>query len=148
MARNRVIGKGKKLPWHLPEDLKYFKEVTRGQTVVMGKTTYDSIGKALPHRKNVIISYEEFDAPGCEVVLSIKEAMKYNDFFVIGGASIYKQFLPFADRLYLTFIDHDFDGDIFFPEFDEKDWRLVSKRKGIKDEKNPYDYYFIVYERK
>jgi dihydrofolate reductase len=67
---------------------------------------------------------------------------------VIGGASIYKQFLPFADRLYLTFIDHDFDGDIFFPEFDEKDWRLVSKRKGIKDEKNPYDYYFIVYERK
>jgi dihydrofolate reductase len=148
MGRSREIGKNNRLPWHLPNDLKHFKEVTYGKTVIMGSKTFESLGKALPGRRNIVITLEKIEAPGCELVYSIEEALeKADDAFIIGGASIYKQFLPYTNRLYITRIEHDFDADIFFPEFDLEEWKLIKREKGIKDEKNPYEYYFEVYER-
>lgn len=152
MGRNREIGKGLSLPWHIPEDLKHFKEVTSGKTVIMGLKTFESLGKALPKRRNLVLNFTKFDLPGCEMVTSIEEALglvkNEDEAFVIGGASIYRQFLQHAARLYITKIDHEFDADIFFPEIDLSGWRLVSERKGPKDEKNPFDYYFCIYERR
>ncbi len=152
MARNRIIGKNNALPWHLPEDLKHFKNITNGKAVIMGLNTFKSLGKPLPNRRNIVINYEAVSLPGCEICLSIEDALSRikseSDAFVIGGASIYRQFLPFAERLYMTYIDHDFEGDICFPEFDLDVWQLISEEKGTKDKENPYDYYFRVYERK
>jgi dihydrofolate reductase len=150
MGRNREIGKNNSLPWHLPEDLKHFKAITLGKPVIMGLRTYESLGKPLPNRKNIVLNFKVQDIPGCTVVTSIQSALdkvKGEDAFIIGGASIYKQFLDFADRLYITYIDSDFEADIFFPEFDLSTWRMVQEAKGLKDEKNPYDYYFRTYER-
>ncbi len=151
MGKNREIGKGIHLPWHIPEDFKYFKKTTLGKPVIMGLTTFKSIGKPLPGRRNIVLNFNRIDLPGCEVVTSIEEAIeKVKDepeAFVIGGASIYKQFLDKVDKLYITFIDHVFDADIFFPHYDITRWKLVSEEKGLKDDKNPYDYYFRVYDR-
>ncbi len=148
MGKNRVIGKGNQMPWHLPADLKYLKKTTLGHTVVMGRKTFESIGKPLPGRKNVILTRDEhFEATGCEVLHSIDEILSRNEeLYILGGANIYEQFMPFADRLYITRIEQEFEGDAFFPEIDES-WAEVSKDKGIQDEKNPYEYYFIVYKK-
>jgi dihydrofolate reductase len=152
MGKNKELGKGLKIPWHIPEDFKHFKNITTGKTVIMGLNTFKSLGKPLPNRRNIVLNFEKLDLPGCEVVTSIKEAADAvkdeKEAFVIGGASIYKQFLTLTSKLYMTYIDHSFDADIFFPEFDLSEWKLVSEKKGQKDEKNPYDYYFRVYERK
>jgi dihydrofolate reductase len=153
MARNRAIGKDNKLLWHLPSDLKHFKETTLGKPVIMGLRTFQSLGKPLPGRRNIILHFETIELPEkCELALSIPEAMEKvkdeKEAFVIGGAMIYKQFLPLASRLYMTYIDQEFTGDVYFPEFDMKEWKLISNVKGVKDYKNPYDYYFRVYERK
>lgn len=153
MDLKRTIGVDNQLPWHLPADLQYFKKVTSGHTIVMGRRTYESIGKPLPNRKNLILSTQsDFFAPGCEVYPSIPELMKTVDpdeeLFVIGGAGIFQAFLPIADRLYITLIDHVFAGDTFFPEIEEATWQLVSSEQGIKDEKNPYDYRYTVWERR
>lgn len=151
MGKNHVIGKNNDLPWRLPEDLKWFKQVSTGHTVIMGRKTYESIGKPLPNRKNVIVTNDkEYEAEGCIVTHSIEEALQQDgdETIVIGGAKIYEQVLDDADRLYMTYIDEEFEGDTFFPEYDESEWELTSKEKGIKDEKNPYDYYFCVYDRK
>ena len=150
-GKDRVIGKDNKMPWHLPADLRYFKETTLNKTVVMGRKTFESIGKALPGRKNVVItSQEDFKASGCEVISSFEEALKLDkqeDIFIIGGATIYEQAIDHADLLYITYIDEEFEGDAFFPEWNEEDWVLQSSNKGMKDEKNNYNYYFNVYRK-
>ncbi|WLD91550.1 dihydrofolate reductase [Alkalihalobacillus sp. AL-G] len=151
VGKNQVMGKDNDLPWHLPEDLKWFKKVSMGHTIIMGRKTYESIGKPLPGRKNVIVTTNKsYEAEGCIVTHSIDEALEQNgeEQIVIGGAQIFEQVLPKTDRIYFTYIDADFDGDTYFPEIDESDWKVSSKEKGIKNEKNPYDYYFIVYDRK
>ena len=152
MGKNRELGKGINLPWHLPEDLSYFKLTTYGMPVIMGLTTFKSLGKPLPGRRNIVLNFDKIDIPGCEVITSIAEAIEAvkdeEEAFIIGGASIYKQFLDKVDRLYMTYIDHEFEANIFFPEFDIDEWKMISETKGKKDEKNPYDYYFRVYERK
>ncbi|WP_404428286.1 dihydrofolate reductase [Sutcliffiella horikoshii] len=149
--RNNLIGKDNDLPWRIPADLAYFKKVTLGSTIVMGRKTYESIGKPLPNRRNIILSRKEFHADGCETLHSIEEVERVKEdgkeLFIIGGAHIFKETLPIADLLYLTYIDEEFEGDTYFPEVNEQDWELVSSEKGIKDEKNPYDYYFKKYKR-
>jgi len=152
MGRNRVIGKDNNLPWRLPADLAYFKSKTIGHTVIMGRKTYESLGKPLPGRNNVVITRNRaLEIEGCTVYSSIEEALRLGDseeVFVIGGADIYKSFLPYADKLYITSIDDTFEGDTFFPEIDYSLWRLVSDIPGEKNEKNPYMYSFLVYERR
>jgi dihydrofolate reductase len=150
MGRNRELGLNNSLPWHIPEDLKHFKKITEGKTVIMGLRTFQSLGKPLPGRRNIVLHFEPISIEGCEVCTSIPEVLdkvKGEDAFIIGGASIYKQFLPKADRLYITFIDHEFQADTFFPEFDMEGWKLLEEAKGLRDPKNDYDYFFRTYER-
>ncbi|WP_047152108.1 dihydrofolate reductase [Aneurinibacillus tyrosinisolvens] len=152
MDQNRVIGKDNRLPWHLPADLAYFKAVTIGHVIVMGRKTYEAIGKPLPGRENVVLTRDQaYEAEGCIIVHSVGEALSAFDgkqIDVIGGAQIIAQFLPYTDTIYLTLIEESFEGDTFFPEISEEEWKLVSRKAGIKDEKNPYTYYFLVYKRK
>lgn len=148
-ANGRVIGKDGKMPWHLPNDLKYVKNTTTGHTVVMGRKTFESIGRPLPHRRNVVLTRNEhFDAPGVEVVHSKGEVLALGDVFILGGANVYAQFLDEADRLYITEIDLDVEGDTFFPDWNREAFTLVSKEEGTLDEKNTIPHTFYVYERK
>lgn len=154
MDTNRVIGQDNQLPWHLPEDLKFFKRTTMGHPIVMGRKTFDSIGRPLPGRENIIITRNrDYTRRDCIVFHTLDDFLTYCDrepqeeYFVIGGAEIFKQLLSEADRLYITEIHEQFDGDTFFPELDLNRWQLVSREKGLKDEKNPYDYEFTIYDR-
>lgn len=154
MDENRAIGKDNQLPWHLPEDLKFFKRVTMGHPIAMGRKTHESIGRILPGRENIIITRQSgYQCEGCTVFYSAEEFVNYcrnqdGEIFVIGGAEIFKETFQYVDRLYITMIHEEFEGDTFFPEFDETEWQLTSSEKGIKDEKNPYDYEFRIYQRK
>lgn len=152
MGLNREIGKDNKLPWRLPADLAYVKQLTMGHTLLMGRKTYESIGKPLPGRNNVIMTRDANYRPeGCMVVHTVEEALAaYGDeeLFVFGGAEIYRLFMPYADKLYITRIAQSFAADTYFPELDGREWELVSSRQGVTDEKNPYTYYFEVYTRK
>jgi dihydrofolate reductase len=154
MDSNRVIGKDNQLPWRLPEDLKFFKKVTMGHPIAMGRKTHESIGKLLPGRENIIITRNiHFQAVGYSVFHSVKDFVDYTsklneEVFVIGGAEIFKELFDFADRLYITRIHQNFDGDTFFPDFEIDKWELLSFQKGVMNEKNPYDYDFNIYERK
>lgn len=154
MDQNRVIGKDNRLPWHLPADLAHFKKITMGHAIVMGRKTFESIGRPLPGRENVVVTRNRaFQAEGCTVLHSLEAIFQFaakrgDEVFVIGGAELFQATLPFADRLYITKIEASFPGDTFYPAFDESEWQLVSYAKGIKDEKNRYDYAFTVYERK
>lgn len=145
---NGLIGKGNTLPWHLPADLKYFKEVTTGKTVIMGKNTFLSLGRPLPNRKNVVVTSQNLNDERIETFKTLEEAIKNNpDSFIIGGAQIYKYALEnnLIDTLYVTVIDHDFgDGDAYF-NYDESKWKLVSETNNIKDEKNQYNYSYLKY---
>lgn len=148
-ANGRVIGKDGKMPWHLPNDLKYVKNTTTGHTVVMGRKTFESIGRPLPNRRNVVLTRNEhFDAPGVEVVHSKSDVLALGDVFILGGANVYAQFLDEADRLYITEIDLDVEGDTFFPDWNREAFTLVSKEEGTLDEKNAIPHTFYVYERK
>ncbi|MFC2948349.1 dihydrofolate reductase [Virgibacillus sediminis] len=154
MDRNHVIGLNDDLPWYLPKDLRFFKEKTTGQTIIMGRKTFESIGKALPNRRNVVVSRKAGDFPdGVEIINDLSVVNDWNrqwpnkEYIIIGGGHIFEQAIKFADRMYITWIDEEFEGDTFFPEFNEKEWHLTSKVKGEKNEKNPYDYYFIQYDR-
>jgi dihydrofolate reductase len=153
MDKNQLIGKDNDLPWRLPADLAYFKRVTMGHPIIMGRKTYDSIGRPLPGRENIIVTRDtSYEAEGCKVIHSIEEIVKMNEqtdqeLFVIGGAEIFKEILPHSDRLYITEINEEFDGDTYFPAFDKAEWKVISEEQGIKDEKNPYDYTFLVYEK-
>lgn len=153
VADNMVIGDKNSLPWSLPADLEYFKKTTLGKPVIMGTKTFESIGMALPNRKNIILSFDkDYKAEGCVVVTSIDEALKQigedEEVMIAGGASVYKQFLPLANRLYLTFIHHDFEGDARFPEFDMNEWKEVKRIDNEPDDKNPYSYSFVIFEKK
>lgn len=155
MDENRVIGYKNELPWHLPEDLKHFKRVTMGHPIIMGRKTFESIGRPLPGRENIIISrQEDYKKEGCRVMNSLEEVEELigkksaDEYFVIGGAEIFKELLPLADRLYITFIHEEFEGDTLFPPFIMNEWELVSTEQGLKNDQNPYDYEFLVYERK
>jgi dihydrofolate reductase len=152
-AKNRVIGKDNRMPWRLPADMAYFKQTTMGHPVVMGRKTYESIGKQLSGRRNIILTRDpDFRAEGCEIchsieaVLAVARSGEEQEFFIIGGDSVYSALFPFADRLYLTLIEKDFEGDAFFPEIDAQKWRLVSQTQGETNEKNPYEYSFLIYE--
>lgn len=151
MGKNRVIGLNNALPWRLPADLAYVKKTTMGHSILMGRKTYESIGRPLPGRTNVIFTRNsDYQAEGCDIVHSVEEAVnKYGgqEIFVIGGAEIYRLFMPLVDRMYITEIEHEFAGDTFFPEVDLAQWREVSRQQGIRDEKNDYEYYFVLYER-
>jgi dihydrofolate reductase len=155
VAENGVIGTKNGLPWKLSGDMKYFSKITTGKTVVMGKNTFLSIlkilGKPLPNRKSIVLSSALDKIEGAEIIKdieNIKGIAKDEEVFIIGGASVYKQTLPLANKLYITEVTCNCEGDAFFPEFDKKDWNLVSEEKHTKDEKNEYDYNFKVYERK
>ena len=151
MGENHVIGKDNQMPWHLPNDLKWFKQVTGGHSIVMGRKTFESIGKPLPNRQNIILTRQsDYQPAGTTTVSSIKEALQLaqeEDLFVIGGANVYQQFLPYADRLYITKIHETFEGDAYFPDFDQKDWKMIKKRAGQMDEKNKFAHDFYIYQR-
>lgn len=160
MANDRVIGKDNQMPWHLPADLKHFKSVTLGKPVIMGRKTHESIGMVLPGRKNIIISRNpdyrsDFHNEHCEVVTSLDAALEValelekgeNEIMIIGGANIYGQMIDQADKLYLTFIDLDVDGDARFPDWTHHNWKEVSREQHQPDEKNKYHYQFVELHR-
>ncbi|QQL50697.1 dihydrofolate reductase [Mucilaginibacter ginkgonis] len=150
-APDNAIGKYNALLWRMPADLKHFKDITSGHAVIMGRKTFDSIGKPLPNRRNIIITRQAMQIPGCEVTHNIDEAIDLcrneAEVFVIGGAEIYRQSLPMVSRVYLTLVHHSFDADTFFPELDKNDWKEISRVDHPSDEKNPYPYSFITLER-
>lgn len=151
-SRNGVIGTNNRLPWRLPADLKRFKQLTLGHPIIMGRKTFESIGKPLPGRSNIVITRQkEFSACGAKTASSLEEALqmceKEKETFVIGGAQIFEQALPYANRIYLTKIDADLPGDAYFPELDQS-WRIVEKDPHPADSKNPYPYVFLTLERK
>lgn len=158
MAENRVIGRNNKLPWHLPNDLKYFKKLTTGKPVIMGRKTYDSIGKPLPNRINIVVTRDEsWSADGVKVVNNLQSAIDLADaeclisgaeeVIIMGGAEIYKQALPQADRLYITFVHDEVDGDAYFPEFDLSAYQELARERFAADGPNPYDYSFCVFDK-
>ncbi|MBI1343693.1 MAG: dihydrofolate reductase [Terrimonas sp.] len=155
VSSNNVIGKDNQLPWHLPEDMKYFKNTTWAMPVVMGRKTFASLGKALPGRTNVVITrQQDWKTEGVKVVNSFDEAVgialqeDVKEIFIIGGAEIFKAAIPVVQRMYITRIHHEFEGDVFFPAFNEEEWELVSVRDCVPDENNIYAYTFQVWERK
>lgn len=153
MSENRVIGNHNKLPWHLPADLRHFKKITLGRPILLGRKTYESIGRPLPDRCNVVVTRDvHFQAPGCLVVNSIEhalEAVAYSDeVFIIGGALLYHQTLSLVQRLYMTIIHQHFNGDAFFPEINLQEWSETERVNCQPDENNPYSYSFIVLDRK
>ena len=152
MAANRVIGRDNGLPWHLPADLKHFKETTMGKPILMGRRTWESIGRPLPGRTSIVITRDQdYAAPGCVVVNSIEAALQaagqQEEVMVIGGAEFYRQVLPRTGTIYLTQIHADIEGDTFFPELDEAEWRETARVDCEADERNPYEYSFITLER-
>ena len=149
MSKNRVIGNNNELIWKLSSDLKRFKELTTNNPVVMGRKTYESIGRPLPNRRNIIITRNsEYEVEGCEIVSSLEEALLLtgSNCFIIGGGEIYKQSLEVADKIYLTLVHKDFEGDTEFPELG-KEWATINCEDFEADEKNEYNYSFIEYDR-
>lgn len=153
LSKNRVIGKDNKLPWNLPGDLKRFKKLTLGKPVIMGQKTFESIGKALPGRINIVLTQDKsFRPENCVVAYSLREALKASraaeEVMIIGGSSVFEQFLPLASRMYLTLIDEEFDGDVFFPEFNRSDWQETARSENRPDKENIYKYTFVTLEKK
>ena len=155
ISENNVIGKDNKLLWHLPEDLKRFKELTTGHTIIMGRKTFESLGGILPDRKHIVLTRDmnyNIDSDWVKVVHDIEELKDYinddNENFVIGGALIYKQLERYTQKMYITRIYKTFEGDAYFPKINEDEWKEIEREKGLKDEKNPFDYEFITYVRK
>jgi len=153
MANNSVIGADNDMPWHLPADLKHFKSVTLGKPVIMGRKTYQSIGRALPGRTNIVIS-KDADAAfeGAIAVQTIENALisagDVDEVMIIGGGSIYQACLPIATRLYLTFIDLQVDGDTYFPDYiNSADWREIERTAHSQDQNNHYNYEFVTFDR-
>ena len=152
MDENRLIGSENGLPWHLPADFKHFKEVTMGKPVLMGRKTFESIGRPLPGRKNIVISRSGFSAEGIVVVDSvdaaINEVKDQEEIMIIGGASFYEQMIDRADQMYLTFVNARCEGDAWFPEFNEAEWNLVSDEFVEADDKNNFSFDMKSYTRK
>ena len=155
IANNNVIGKDNKLIWHLPEDLKRFKQITTGKNIIMGRKTFESLGRVLPNRKHIILCNDmemDIDNENVEILDDISKLDKYinsdEENFVIGGATIYKLLMPYVNKLYITKINQDFEGDVYFPEIKETEWKEISKEKGLRNDENPYDYEYITCIRK
>lgn len=153
MDENGLIGRDNDLPWRLPADLQYFRSVTMGKPIIMGRHTHESIGRPLPGRQNIVItSLADYQAEGCEVVHSVDEALRIanttDEVMVIGGASLYKQMFDQVDRLYLTRVHATLEGDTWFPDWDKSQWQQISCESHPADEKNQYAYSFEVYERR
>lgn len=153
-AENNAIGKGNQMPWHLPNDFKYFKAKTMDHSIIMGRKTFESIGKPLPGRRNIIISRQPtLNIEDVDVANSLQDVINYcrdeREIFIIGGAEIFNQAMPMADEILLTRVHTNIEGaDAFFPELLESDWELISQEKHNKDDKHQYDYTFEVYKRK
>ncbi len=153
MDRNRLIGKENQLPWHLPADLAHFKRVTMGKPIIMGRKTFDSIGRPLPGRTNIVLTRSaDFQAEGVIAAASLQRALEIasgaEEVMVIGGSRVYELALPGADRLYITHIEESYEGDAWFPEFDPTQWRVIASESHAPDLKNPCAYRFVTYERK
>ena len=152
LAHNRVIGRDNRLPWHLPADLRFFKRTTMGKPLLMGRRTWESIGRPLPGRRMIVLSRDPgYQAPGCTVARSLDEAVEIAgtvpEIMVIGGATLYQQTLPRAERLYLTLVEADVPGDAWFPEWDQRDWRLVWEESRPVDVEHAWPYRFQQWER-
>lgn len=146
LTANRVIGKDNKLIWHIPDDLKHFKKLTSGNTIIMGRKTFTSIGRPLPNRENIVVSHSLPKQEGITVCGGIAEAMATakqlgKDIFIIGGETMYCQTIDLADRLYLSWVKQEYDGDAYFPVFNEQEWNIIAKQEYP-------EFVFIVYERK
>ena len=153
VARNGVIGRDNQLPWRLPDDLKYFKQVTLGHPVIMGRRTFQSIGKPLAGRKNIVITRDrDFQAPGCVVVHSLDQAWKSADdadeACVIGGTSLFEETLPTADVIHLTEVEAEVEGDTYFPPFDRAQWREIEIARHAADERHAYPFRIVRLERR
>jgi len=159
VGRNRVIGNKNSLPWNLPADLEYFKKRSINKPIVMGTKTFESIGRALPGRFNIVLAQSvDYPAKGCQIATSIPEAIglaeksdlgqKSNELMVCGGQSVYRQFLPLTDKMYLTFIEGDFEGDVYFPEYNLEEWQEIERTFRSADERNPYDLNFVIFEKR
>lgn len=153
VARNGVIGDRNRLIWHISEDLRHFKTLTSGHPVIMGRKTFESLGRPLPNRRNVVVSRQSLEIPGCEVVHSLGEALSLfpdpaEELFVIGGAQLYAEALPVADRLYLTRVEHDYEGDTRFPDWDPDAWRLVASESFARGAEYPWPFVFETYVRR
>ena len=152
MDENRLIGADNGLPWRLPADLKHFKKITMGHPIVMGRRTWESIGRPLPGRTNIVVTRQpRYAAEGAVVVDSLAAAREAagdcDELMIIGGAHLYEQVLAEADRIYLTEVHAEFEGDTWFPELNEDEWACVSREDFARDDRNPYDYSFVVLER-
>jgi dihydrofolate reductase len=157
MTENYVIGKNNQLPWHLPADLKHFKTLTTGQAVLMGRKTFESIGKPLPNRLNLILTKNTaLQISGCEIVHTLADAERktlhhvppINELFIIGGGEIFKIFLSHVEKLYLTLIHTTLIGDAFFPKLNEAEWEMIDEERFPANEQHPYDYSFITLVKK
>ncbi len=154
-AKNNVIGKDNNIPWYLPDDLKYFKAKTLNHHVIMGRKSYESIGHPLPKRTNIIVTRNSFFiASNCLVVHTVEDGLEIarknneEEVFILGGAQIYELSIPYLDRLYITEIDLEVEGDTFFPQLNMDEWKLVSEDPRKANEKNEHDYNFKIFERK
>lgn len=152
-SKNNVIGKDNKLIWNIPDDLKRFKKLTTNHTIIMGRKTFESLGRVLPNRKHIVLTNDEnytVDNPNVQIIHDVEELSKYEEdnqeHFVIGGAMIYKLLLPKCNKLYITEVDEEFEGDTFFPEIKQDEWKIVKKETGPQDD-NTFKYYYIDYER-
>ena len=152
VAQNGTIGDKNALLWHISEDLRFFKRTTSGHPVIMGRKTYDSLGRPLPNRTNVVISRTAQSIEGCTVVRSLEEAVALfpaeEEIFIIGGAQIYALALDVADRIYITRVEHDYEGDTSFPKWDQSKWQLVSREAYPCGEKYPHPFAFELYQKK
>ncbi|MCH8506685.1 MAG: dihydrofolate reductase [Ectothiorhodospiraceae bacterium] len=152
LTRDRVIGRDNELPWRIRDDLRHFKRLTLGKPIIMGRRNHASIGRALPDRQNIVITRDTtFRAPGCQVAHSPEQALALagsaDEVMIIGGAEIYRLFLPTAHRLYLTWVDADVSGDTYFPKFDPTEWRVASRENQAPGEGSPYPLVYETLER-
>ena len=152
MAKNRIIGAGGKIPWHLPNELQLFKQVTMGHHIIMGRKTYESINRLLPGRTTVIVTRQkDYAMPGAKIAHTLDEAVALcagdSEIFVIGGGELYRAAMPKADRIYLTVVDAEPAGDTLMPEFDAAQWRVHSTQHFGKDERHAHDYRFEIHDR-
>ena len=148
MGRNRVIGNGNRLPWHLPADLQHFKKLTMGKPMLMGRNTWESLPGVLPGRRHIVVTRNpDYRASGADVVHSVEEALAAvedeAEIMIVGGSQFYSEMMPRADRLYLTLVDEDIEGDVYFPQIDWHEWREAGREERAADEKNAYNLSFI-----
>lgn len=154
-AKNNIIGKDNSLIWHMPEDLKRFKRITSGHTIIMGRKTFESLGRVLPNRHHVILCNDKamtIDDENVEILDDISLLDKYinsnEENFVIGGATMYRLLMPYCTKMYITEIDKEFEGDVSFPEIDKDTWKITNIEKGPEDGINDFEYNYVIYERK